>query len=332
MSIAPTMPSTAERIEVDASVCACVTPLMSSRTFTPPLAPGARVALISPSGPLREPAELERGIENVRMFGWEAVVGDHVLERDGYLAGSDAHRLADLNRFARDDSIDAIWCLRGGYGATRLLDGIDYAAFTRRPRPIVGFSDITALHSAIGQRANVVTYHGPTARSELTPFTRDSFARAMAAHHDTNVVACGGMTTLVGGRAAGPLAGGNLALVAALVGTPYAWNLDGAILVLEDVSEQVYRLDRMLTQLRLSGALDRVAGIAFGGFTDIPDDPANAERPLEQVLRELAERVGVPCVMNFPIGHVPDHVTLPLGAIAELDADGGGSLAVRDWK
>jgi muramoyltetrapeptide carboxypeptidase len=273
---------------------------MSSRTFTPPLAPGARVALISPSGPLREPAELERGIENVRMFGWEAVVGDHVLERNGYLAGSDAHRLADLNRFARDDSIDAIWCLRGGYGATRLLDGIDYAAFTRRPRPIIGFSDITALHAAIGQRANVV--------------------------------ACGGMTTLVGGRAAGPLAGGNLALVAALVGTPYAWNLDGAILVLEDVSEQVYRLDRMLTQLRLSGALDRVAGIAFGGFTDIPDDPANAERPLEQVLRELAERVGVPCVMNFPIGHVPDHVTLPLGAIAELDADGGGSLAVRDWK
>lgn len=305
---------------------------MQSRRFPPALGPGARVGLIAPSGPLRDASDLEQAIENVRTFGWDAVVGEHVLERDGYLAGSDAHRLDDLNRFAHDDTIDAIWCLRGGYGASRLLDAIDYDAFTKHPRAIIGYSDITALHAAIGQRANVVTYHGPTARAELTPFTRGSFAQVMAARHESNELACGGMTALVPGRATGRLAGGNLALVASLVGTSYAWDLDGAILVLEDVSEHVYRIDRMLIQLLHSGALARVAGIAFGGFTDIPEDSADAERPLDRVLREVAERVGVPCVMNLPIGHSPDHVTLPLGAIAELNAENGGSLVVQSWQ
>jgi muramoyltetrapeptide carboxypeptidase len=286
------------------------------------LAPGARVALVSPSGPLRDSTDLDQAIANVHAFGWEPVVGDHVLERDGYLAGTDAHRIADLNRFACDDSIDAIWCLRGGYGAMRILDAIDYDAFARRPRTLIGYSDITALHAAIGPRANLVTFHGPTARAQLTDYTRESFRDAMSLRDGGSMtLRCGAMTTLVGGKATGRVVGGNLALVAALVGTPYAWDLDGAILILEDVSEHVYRIDRMLTQLCLSGALERVAGIAFGGFTDIPDDASNAERPLERVLRQFAENVGVPTVMNFPIGHVPDHLTVPLGAPAELDAN-----------
>jgi len=294
---------------------------MHSRRFPTPLSAGARVGLVAPAGPLRD-ADLERGIANTRAFGWEPVVGDHVLERDGYLAGSDEHRIADLNRFARDESIDAIWCLRGGYGAMRLLDALDYDAFAARPRAIIGYSDITALHAAIGQRANLVTFHGPTARSELTEFTRASFAEAMGLAGRGGMECRGDpMQTLVGGKARGRVVGGNLALVASLVGTPYAWDLDGAILVLEDVSEQVYRIDRMLTQLCLSGALDRLAGIAFGNFTDIPDDATNAERGLEHVLRQFAENVGVPTVMNFPIGHVPDHLTIPLGAMAELNAD-----------
>ena len=199
--------------------------------------------------------------------------------------------------------------------------GIDYEAFERHPRALIGYSDVTALHAAIGQRANIVTYHGPTARAALSEFTRKSFVEAMTLQDGATMAHRGGLTPLVGGSATGRLVGGNLALVAALVGTPYAWDLDGAILVLEDVSENVYRIDRMLTQLRLSGALDRVAGLAFGGFTDIPDDASNAERPLERVLREFAERLGVPAVMNFPIGHTPDHLTLPLGAIADLEAD-----------
>jgi muramoyltetrapeptide carboxypeptidase len=283
------------------------------------------VALIAPSGPLRAKTELERSLANVRALGWEPVVGDNALEHDGYLAGSDLQRAADLNRFAADDTIDALWCIRGGYGAMRLLDLLDYSAWNRRPRALVGYSDITALHAAIGARANLVTFHGPTARGELTPFTRDAFTTAVTSRDDI-AVRDAGLLTLCGGRARGRLAGGNLALVASLAGTPFALDLAGVILVLEDVSESVYRIDRMLTQLRLSGALERVAGIVFGQFTEIPDDAANLERPLERLLGETAERLGVPCVAKFPIGHIDDHVTLPLGAMAELDADAGELL------
>jgi muramoyltetrapeptide carboxypeptidase len=303
--------------------------MSSSRRFPAQLRPGARVGLVAPSGPLKGASDLERAITNVRSFDWEPVVGAHALERDGYLAGSDAHRLADLNRFAADDSIDAIWCLRGGYGASRLLEGIDFDAWARRPRALIGYSDITALHAAIGQRADLVTYHGPTARGELSAMTRDSFREAMSLGGGASYWVRGPMTTMAPGRASGRLVGGNLALVAALVGTPFAWELDGAILVVEDVLESVYRIDRMLTQLRSSGGLSRLAGLVFGQFTEIPDDGTGAERPLDRVLREFAESAGVPCIANFPIGHVDDHVTLPLGAVAELDADAGTLLIER---
>jgi muramoyltetrapeptide carboxypeptidase len=302
---------------VDAAYRFCVACAMR---FPPPLKAGSRVALAAPSGPLRDETDLTHAVENVRAFDCDPIVGEHVLARDGYLAGSDALRLADLNRFAADDSIDAVWCIRGGYGAMRLLDEIDYDAWCRRPRALIGYSDITALHAAVGSRAELITYHGPTARAALTHYTRDAFARAVRDEaplefHERD------MTTLHPGRARGRLVGGNLALVSALVGTPYELDLEGAILVLEDISESVYRLDRMLTQLRLSGAFTGVAGIAFGHFTEIPDDAANVDRPLDRVLAEVAAGCGVPCVANFPIGHIDDQVTLPLGATAELDAD-----------
>jgi muramoyltetrapeptide carboxypeptidase len=290
--------------------------------FPPPLCDGARVGLVAPAGPLRDATDLDRSIANARDLGWEPVVGDHVLERDGYLAGSDDGRLADLNRFARDDSIDAIWCIRGGYGAMRILEHIDYDAWRARPKAMIGYSDITALHAAIGQRAGIITFHGPTARAKLTENTRSSLCITVASTPRAGRVA-GGLRSLNGGRAEGRLVGGNLALVAALVGTPYAWNLDGAILVLEDVSESVYRIDRMLTQLWLSGGLKRVAGLVFGQFTDIPDDATNAERPLDRLLDEVAHQCGVPTLANFPLGHIDEQVTLPLGATAMIDGTAG---------
>jgi muramoyltetrapeptide carboxypeptidase len=291
--------------------------------FPPLLSAGARVALVAPSGPLRGAADLERAIDNTRSLGWEPVPGAHVLERDGYFAGSDAHRLADLVAAAADDSIDGVWCIRGGYGAMRLLDAIDYDAWRWKPRTLIGFSDITALHSAIGARADLVTYHGPTARAVLTNLTRDSLRAAVLSGESPYVVRHGETVTLRSGRARGRLAGGNLALVASLAGTPYAVDLDGAILVLEDVNEAVYRIDRMLTQLALSGALAKCAGIVFGRFTEIPQDADDAERsfPLERILQDAANRFRVPCIANAPFGHVDDQFTLPLGATAVLDAD-----------
>jgi muramoyltetrapeptide carboxypeptidase len=287
------------------------------------LAPGARVALVAPAGPLRDEQDLDRSVGNVSSFGWVAVPGEHVLERDGYLAGSDTNRLADLNRFLRDDSIDAIWCIRGGYGVMRLLEGIDYDALARRPKAIIGYSDITALHGAIGRRCELVSYHGATARAHLTEIARQSLSVFLTEPSGEFTIARPWMTPLRRGTARGRLAGGNLALVAALAGTPYAADLDGAILLLEDVNEAVYRIDRMLTQLWLSGALRNIAGLAFGSFTEIPDDPANAQRPIERVLEEFATRCGVPCVSGFPMGHIDDQHVYPLGAMATLNADDG---------
>ena len=297
----------------------CVHPLMR---FPSPLAPGARIGLVAPAGPCRDSTDVNRAVENTRSLGWEPVVGAHALECDGYLAGSDAHRLADLNRFAADDTIDAVWCIRGGYGTMRLLDGLDYDSWRRRPKALLGYSDITALHAAIGARAELVTFHAPTARSTLTSFSRDSLLEA-ATGSRPYVVRSERATTLVAGQARGRLVGGNLALVSALTGTPYAPHFAGAILVLEDVNESVYRIERMLTQLRLSGALADVAGIVFGQVTGIPDEPANAERPLRRALAEAAERRGVPCLSDFAVGHIDDQLTIPLGATAMLDADAG---------
>lgn len=288
----------------------------------PSLGAGARVALVAPAGPLRDQADLERARLNVRSFGWTPVRGAHVLEREGYLAGSDRDRLADLNSALGDDSIDAVWCLRGGYGVMRILETIDYAALRRRPKPVIGYSDITALHSAIATRCELITYHGPTARATLTDFSRASLARAIAGTDCCGVA--GDAEILRGGHARGRLVGGNLALLCALAGTPYAPDYTDAILVLEDVNEAVYRIDRMLTQLRLAGVLQRCRAIVFGQFSDVPQDSPEENlgaRTLREVLRESAECAAVPCIAGAPIGHIADQWTLPLGAAAELDAD-----------
>ncbi len=287
----------------------------------PLLGPGARVALVAPAGPLSDEADLTRAIDNAHSFGFEVEVGAHAMARDGYFAGSDAERLGDLNRAIADAHVDAIWCIRGGYGAMRLLDGIDYAALKRRPKAVVGYSDITALHAAISNRCDVVTYHGPTARAELTNFSRRSLEHALVRGGDS----CGSAkdaTTLVPGTARGRLAGGNLALLSALCGTPYFPNLDGAILVLEDVNEAVYRIDRMLVQLQLAGVLQSCVGIAFGAFTHADEEEGTGgARSLSAVLEETARAMNVPCIAGIPVGHIPDQWTIPIGAVAELNAE-----------
>lgn len=293
----------------------------SSRARRPPLlSEGARVALVAPAGPLRGDADLARAMDNVRSFNWEPVVGQHALARDGYFAGSDQQRVDDLNRALRDDTIDAVWCLRGGYGSMRILGAIDYEAVVRRPKALIGYSDITALHAAFATRGEIVTYHGPTARAVLSPFSRESLTCALVHGGDS----CGqalDARVLREGSAHGALAGGNLALLSALAGTPFAPRLTDTILVLEDIDEAVYRVDRMMRQLLLSGMLDGVRAIVFGACTNCPEASDDGARRLDDVVEEIADALGVPAVAGAPVGHIDDQWTLPLGAPAFLDTE-----------
>jgi muramoyltetrapeptide carboxypeptidase len=286
----------------------------------PLLSAGARVALVAPAGPLRGAEELDICIANARSLGWEPLPGANVLARHGYLGGTDAERLQDLNAALAADDIDAVWCVRGGFGAMRLLPYVDWASLNRRPRALIGFSDVTALHAAASTRCELITYHGPTARSTLTEFSRHSLVRAVVEGRDS----CGradAARTVRAGRAHGPLVGGNLALLAALAGTPYAPDYRGALLLLEDVGEPLYRIDRMLTQLRMSGALAQIAGLVVGHFTEATPGHDLSSGALDMLVAEAADVAGVPAVAGVPVGHVDDQWTIPLGATAQLDAD-----------
>jgi muramoyltetrapeptide carboxypeptidase len=293
------------------------------------LAPGARVALIAPAGPLQKPDELPRAQENARTLGWEPMVGDHATERMGYLAGHDRDRLNDLNRALRDPKIDGIWILRGGYGMMRIIDAVDYDALARTPKVIIGYSDVTALHTAVQTRCRLITFHGPTAREQLSDFSRSSFLRAV----NERVDSCGTASLareINAGTAEGRLVGGNLSVLSSLAGTPFAPDYTDSILVLEDVNEPVYRIDRMLQQLRLTGTLSGCRGIAFGDCTHCPEDAGGGGRPLDVVFGELAHALGIPFLAGIPVGHIPEQWTIPLGAMARLDT-GTRTLTVTSY-
>jgi muramoyltetrapeptide carboxypeptidase len=225
--------------------------------------------------------------------------------------------LNDINRAIRDPKIDAIWCLRGGYGVMRILSGIDYDALSRTPKAIIGYSDITALHAAVQRKCRLITYHGPTAREAMTDLSRDSLRRAVVEQADSCGIAPNARE-INAGVAEGRLVGGNLAVLAALCGTPFAPDLSDGILILEDINEPVYRIDRMFQQLKLAGALNGCKAIAFGECTGC-DDTSGGNRSFDEVLGEIAHSLGVPCVAGIPIGHITEQWTIPLGAMGKLD-------------
>jgi muramoyltetrapeptide carboxypeptidase len=291
----------------------------------PALGPGARLALVAPAGPVAE-GRVDQAADVVRAWGFEPMVGEHARGRRFYLAGSDAERAADFNAALRDDSIDAIWCLRGGYGVMRILDDLDWDALVRRPRPVIGFSDNTALHLAI-RRHGIVSFHGPHAAKEMTAFSEDGLRRALTSTEPAGVLPFpdggGRGIAITGGAAEGRLVGGNLSLVAATIGTPYAIQAEGALLFLEEVGEHAYRIDRLLSQLRLAGVLASAAGVVVGAFNDCPDEGEEYVPAMEEVLRDRLGDLGVPVAIGFPFGHLDDNWTLPVGVRARLNADAG---------
>lgn len=309
---------------------------MLPKPIVPPrLAPGSRVALIAPSGPLLERDDLERGADLCRALGFEPTISPNAGKAYGYLAGTDDQRLADLNAALASPSVDAVWCLRGGNGMNRIIDGVDFAGFARHPKAVIGFSDITVLLLGLWTKTGVVTFHGPVARAPMPNFQRWHFDRVLsnispagplgspAPKPDVLIPKEGRIITIVPGTARGRLIGGNLTLLQALIGTPYFPNLDGAILFFEDVGEDVYRIDRMLAHLRGVGALQRVAGVAVGRFTEMKNGTDGGALGLDEVLHTYLDPLQVPVAAGFPIGHIDDQWTLPVGVTAELDATRG---------
>ncbi|NUR67648.1 MAG: LD-carboxypeptidase [Streptomyces sp.] len=294
------------------------------------LAPGARVAVVAPSGPVPE-ERLQAGLDVLRGWDLDPVVAPHVLDRHGeftYLAGTDADRAADLQAAWCDPAVDAVLCARGGYGVQRMIDLLDWDAMRAAgPKVFVGFSDITVLHEAFAARLGLATLYGPMAAG--IDFIKNSRAQehlkaTLFAPETVRTIASGG-TPLVSGRARGVTLGGCLCLLAADLGTPHARpSARGGLLCLEDVGEETYRLDRYLTQLLRAGWLDGVRGVLLGSWQDC--DPYAGVRAL---LVDRLGGLGVPVVEEFGFGHGDGALTIPFGVAAELDAD-SATLTLRE--
>lgn len=249
----------------------------------------------------------------------------------GFFAGTDAARAKDLNALFADDNVKAILCLNGGYGSGRILPLLDYDLIHQHPKLVIGFSDVTALQTALWQKAHLVTANGPllVTLAGSSPYTAKSFYQGLTKNDWSGpVVLPQGrkLSTLVPGTAAGRLVGGNLAVLTSLVGTPYELDGTGDILVLEEVSENSYRIDRMLNQLYQSGLLKRVSAIVYGDFTNCGHDPGDFTTP--QVLEYYAHLVNKPVIMGLPVGHERDKVFLPYGIQARVEAGDDGRAAL----
>ncbi|MDI3417373.1 S66 peptidase family protein [Streptomyces luteolus] len=290
------------------------------------LVPGDRVAVVAPSGPVPED-RLKAGLDVLRGWDLDPVVAPHVLTGHGrmtYLAASDRQRADDLEQAWCDPSVAAVFCARGGYGAQRMVDLLDWGALRAAgPKVFVGYSDITALHEAFAVRLGLATLHGPMpATTDFldTARARDHLRATLFAPESTRTITgLPGVAPLVPGRARGVTLGGCIALLAADLATPTGRpSARGGLLCLEDTGEEPYRLDRILTQLLRSGWLDGVAGVLLGSWAECG--------PYEEVRAVLADRLGplgVPVVEEFGFGHCAGALTVPLGVRAELDADAG---------
>lgn len=294
------------------------------------LSPGDTIGLITPGSYIADES-LQRAVDNLLKLGLKVKMGRHIRAKHGFVAGTDQQRLDDLHTMFEDKSVDAIWCARGGYGCTRLLPHIDYSLIRANPKVLVGYSDITALHQAIFQMTGLVTFHGPVGASELTPYT-EAQLRAVLMQPEAPYTIPPSLEneasqeegfyaeTYQEGKVEGHLLGGNLSLLAAMAGTPYLPDVEGAIVFVEDIGEPPYRLDRMLTQLRQSWPLGKAAGLALGIFADCEMKPGSDSLPLQQTLAEQIRPLQIPSAYGLPFGHISHQCTFPIGIRAAFDA------------
>lgn len=304
---------------------------VSAKTITPVgLKVGDKIGVIAPSSRLKQ-EQIDTAVKQIEGFGMVPVLSKHVAAHNGYLAGKDDERADDINEMFADKSIKAIWCGRGGYGSTRILHMLDYKAIKKNPKPFIGYSDISAYHIAMYQKTGLITFHGPIPSGMMKGNTLEEFQKLFFMNqpidYDFKKMTLVGDTTkydvletLRPGIAKGRLMGGNLTVVSSMVGMPYAPDFKDTIAFFEDIEEQPYRIDRMLTQLIHGSNLGKAKGILLGQFTNCQaKDPENSFT-LVEALKDRLLPLGIPILAGAPFGHVPDNLTIPVGAEAILDA------------
>lgn len=302
----------------------------------PRLRIGDTVGIVAPASPAEDPEDIDDFAAALANLGFKPKLSRNIRKRLGFLAGDDQARADDLMSMFADREVKAIFCLRGGYGSGRLLGMLDYQFIKRHAKIFIGFSDITALHTAFEVRAKMVSFHGPTLNSSITSsrpskFTLNSLMKTIMEPAAPGRICAGqlekNVAILKRGTATGPLIGGNLSVFIALIGTPYQPRFRNSILFFEDVQEQPYRFDGRLTQLLNAGLLQQVAGVAVGNNKDCEDPDAAKSKEyhqtLEEVLKDRLLPLGVPVVSGLPFGHVRENATLPMGLQATLDAVNG---------
>ena len=307
----------------------------SGRTIRPArLRPGDTVGLVNPAGATFQSADVDVVKEIVAALGLKFKTGRHLLDRYGYLAGIDVDRAADINEMFRDTSVRAILAVRGGWGCNRILPLLDYDLMRDHPKIVVGFSDITSLLVACYARSGLVTFHGPVGISTWNAFSVDLFRRILfegeavtlknpRSAGDSLVQTKDRVEKITPGKARGTLIGGNLSVLSAMVGSEFLPDFRDAILFLEDDREQIYRIDRMLTQLSLAGILKKIKGFVFGKCTNCDAGEGYGSLTLEEVLRDHIKPLGIPAWYGAMIGHIENKFTLPVGGEVEIDAEEG---------
>ncbi|WP_083786922.1 S66 peptidase family protein [Gloeothece verrucosa] len=300
------------------------------------LYPGAGVGLIAPAGATFLREDLNIVLDAVKALGLVPYLAPHLMDRYGYLAGKDEDRAADVNQFFADPKINFLLPLQGGWGCSRMLPYLDYNLIKKNPKIIIGFSDITALILAIYAKTGLVTFHGPNGltawRSDQTQSFRDVLFLAkkvtyqnQAASEDSDrlMQVKNRIQTITPGKARGKLIGGNLTILSSLVGTPYFPDVEGAILFVEDVGEQIYRIDRLMTHLKLAGVFDKLAGFIFGQCTRCTPDGDYSSLTLEEVIWDHIQPLKIAAWYGATIGHIEPVLTFPIGINVEIDATTG---------
>ena len=323
------------RLSIAAAAATAIAPSPQKKSTIKPkrLSAGDTVGLVAPASAAFEADEIQFAKEQMEAIGFKVEIGPHAFDKWGYFAGRDRDRADDINHMFADDRIAGVVCYTGGWGSPRVLPYLDFDLIARKPKVLIGYSDITALLNPIHQRTGLITFHGPVGGSVFDEYTLNNFRRVVMTGEPAGALEpppkkpadlvdrTNRIIRLAPGKASGPLVGGNLTMVASLMGTPYEIDTAGAIFFLEDVDEELYRIDRMLTQLALGGKFARMAGFVFGRCTRCTFKGPTFS--LEEILRDRFGGLSVPAISGLSFGHLEQKLVMPIGVQATLDADAG---------